>query len=576
MSDVAAATTAVGRTMLLRLKEFAETQRGGDVIYGDSVAGYTPVVVRLAGGRATMMTVDSVAHKVGRDAWVPCRGPGRGDKDAIELSRRGVDIWSDAGWTRVHRLIRHRLAPHKRMVRVTTRTGMVDVTDDHSLLRPDGSVVGPGDLAPGERLLHADLPVGELLRGTDAERLQAWRAIFVEGYRSVDSGDQLHAARIFALGASLGRAVTISAAPAGRIRIHVTDSSPAEGDKDRVLEVTELHVSEAEPYVYDFTTDSAHFSAGVGRIVVHNTDSCFMTFPGRCRGLVGPAALQATIDAAKECSDEFRKHIPPPQNAEYEKTFWPFILISKKRYVGNKYEDDAEASPVQTSMGLVLKRRDNAPIVKHVYGGVIDRLLNGADVDGAAAFVRERMEELVAGRVPVSDLVVSKNLGGEYADPDRIAHAVLARRMAERDPGSAPSVGDRVPYVYVVPPGGHAKGTLQGDRIEHPDHLAGAAVDYAHYITNQVQKPVVQLFALMVTRLAGCRVSDEALEKRAQIFLNECEGDLERARKKLDAVKAEEVSRLIFGPCLAACERRRLGVRDITSFCDKTTLARTP
>lgn len=566
--DIAAATTAVGRTMLLRLKEFAETQRGGDVIYGDSVAGYTPVVVRLAGGRAAMMTVEAVAHKIGRDAWRPCRDAGRGGKEAIELTGSRAAIWSDAGWTPVHRLIRHRLAPHKRMVRVATRTGVVDVTDDHSLLRPDGAVVGPRELAPGERLLHADLPVVDLLGGSHAERLAAWTALFVEGARSLDSSDQLRAAKIFALGASLGLAVAVTVAASG-IRIHATDSSPSGADADRVVAVTELPVCEADPYVYDFTTDSAHFSAGVGRIVVHNTDSCFMTFPGRCRGLSGVDALRATIEAAKACSDEFRKHIPPPQNAEYEKTFWPFILISKKRYVGNKYEDDADASPVQTSMGLVLKRRDNAPIVKHVYGGVIDRLLNGADVDGAAAFVRERMAELVAGRVPVTDLVVSKNLGGEYADPDRIAHAVLARRMAERDPGSAPSVGDRVPYVYVVPPGGHAKGALQGDRIEHPDHLGpGTAIDYAHYITNQVQKPVVQLFALVVTRLAGCRVSDEALEKRAQIFLNECEGDGERARKKLDAVKAEEVSRLIFGECLAACERQRMGVRDITSFCE--------
>ena len=31
-------------------------------------------------------------------------------------------------------------------------------------------------------------------------------------------------------------------------------------------------------YVYDLTTSNHHFSAGVGRIVVHNTDSIFMAF----------------------------------------------------------------------------------------------------------------------------------------------------------------------------------------------------------------------------------------------------------------------------------------------------------
>ena len=33
-----------------------------------------------------------------------------------------------------YRIIRHQLAPHKKMVRILTHTGMVDVTDDHSLL----------------------------------------------------------------------------------------------------------------------------------------------------------------------------------------------------------------------------------------------------------------------------------------------------------------------------------------------------------------------------------------------------------------------------------------------------------
>ena len=118
--------------------------------------------------------------------------------------------------------------------------------------------------------------------------------------------------------------------------------------------------------MYDFTTDNNHFSAGVGRIVVHNTDSCFMKFPRACRGLAGKDALRATIKAAEACSEEFRKHIKEPQNAEYEKTFWPFILISKKRYVGNMYEDDPDAKPKQKSMGIALKRRDYAPIVKQV------------------------------------------------------------------------------------------------------------------------------------------------------------------------------------------------------------------
>ena len=303
-----------------------------------------------------------------------------------------------------------------------------------------------------------------------------------------------------------------------------------------------------------------------GDVIYGDTDSCFLTFPRACEGLSGKEALAATIKAAIACSDAFRPTIKKPQDAEYEYVLWPFILLSKKRYIANTYQTDPDAKPKQKSMGVVLSRRDNAQIVKRIFGGVIDRLLNGADVAGAVTFVKEALSDLVAGKVPVSDLVVSKNLGSEYADPDRIAHAVLARRMEERDPGSAPAVGDRVPYVYIVPPGGHVKGTLQGDRIEHPDHLDGAQLDFEHYIMCQVMKPVAQVFALVVHDIPGCKLTREAMDAMHIVHLNECAGDVEKARRKDDAVKMKEVIRLIFEDSMKECERARLGVKDISSY----------
>ena len=49
-------------------------------------------------------------------------------------------------------------------------------------------------------------------------------------------------------------------------------------------------------------------------------------------------------------------------------------------------------------------------------------------------------------------LVISKQLGKSADDADytnKQAHVELAMRMRKRDPGSAPNVGDRVPYVII-------------------------------------------------------------------------------------------------------------------------------
>ena len=54
----------------------------------------------------------------------------------------------------------------------------------------------------------------------------------------------------------------------------------------------------------------------------------------------------------------------------------PFLLLSKKRYVGMLYELNPNKGK-RKEMGIVLKRRDNALIVKDVYGGIVDRMMSG-------------------------------------------------------------------------------------------------------------------------------------------------------------------------------------------------------
>jgi hypothetical protein len=74
--------------------------------------------------------------------------------------------------------------------------------------------------------------------------------------------------------------------------------------------------------------------------------------------------------------------------------------------------------------------------------------------------------------------------------------------MSDRDPGNKPQVGDRIPYIYVAARKDEKK---QGDRIEHIDYVKEKALkpDVEFYITNQIQNPVAQMFALAVDQLDG-------------------------------------------------------------------------
>ena len=89
-----------------------------------------------------------------------------------------------------------------------------------------------------------------------------------------------------------------------------------------------------------------------------------------------------------------KSRLPFPHDLEYEKTFDPLLLLSKKRYVGILYEKNPNKGK-RKEMGIVLKRRDNAPIVKDVYGGLIDILMKSQNIPNAIAFVKKCLQDIV-------------------------------------------------------------------------------------------------------------------------------------------------------------------------------------
>lgn len=177
-----------------------------------------------------------------------------------------------------------------------------------------------------------------------------------------------------------------------------------------------------------------------------------------------------------------------PMELEYEKTFWPLCLLKKKKYVGNLYESDPNKF-YQKSMGIVLKRRDNAPIVKIVCGGIVRELLNNS-AKSAVDYTINILNDIVCKKIKIDKFIITKTLKETYKDRSKIAHAVLADRIEMRTKNKIAS-NTRIEYVYTVP---NKKTKLQGDRIEDPDYVIehNLDIDTLFYITNQLANPVCQ------------------------------------------------------------------------------------
>jgi DNA polymerase elongation subunit (family B) len=295
--------------------------------------------------------------------------------------------------------------------------------------------------------------------------------------------------------------------------------------------------------------------------VYGDTDSVFFKFNLKNKNgnkIVGKDALQITIDLAMEAGHLASKFLKYPHDLEYEKTFMPFILLSKKRYVGMLYETDVMKCK-RKSMGIVLKRRDNAPIVKDVYGGVVDILMKDQDINKAVEFVKKSLNDLISGNVALEKLVITKSLRSNYKNPYQIAHKVLAERMGKRDPGNKPKPGDRIAFAYIV-----SDEKLQGNRIETPDFIKkhNLKIDYSHYISNQIMKPCQQLFALVLEKLPEYEDREESFNNKLNLLEEKYNNDETKCEKKEEELRCKEIKEIIFDDYLPKKSRSKKSTPD--------------
>ena len=566
--DVAASTTATGQMMIMYAKRMIEEVYGDSVyetathgavkcnaeyVYGDSVANYTPITIRV-NGYAEIISIEQLATKYGEDNWILCEEPGRQAKEYCEMSH--IDSWTEQGWTPLQRIIRHKLAPSKKMYRIVTSTGIVDVTDDHSLLTPSGLEVSPDDCQIGCTLLHhppSNLP------------LRTFNHIQIKPESEYISTNMIYIAKLAYIAQNDGFSVQLNERGDDIYEIKIIKNKRP---NDTVI-IQKREIEYRGNYVYDLTTENHHFQAGPGNMIVHNTDSVFFTFnltnPNTGEKIRGKPALEMTIEIAQEAAQLCTDYLKPPMGLAYEKTLMPFILLSKKRYVGMLYEKDPNEGYLKF-MGLVLKRRDNCDLVKDVYGGILHHLMGG-DIQAAIQFLYDSLENLIQGNVSMDKLAITKALRGEYKNPAAIAHRVLADRIAQRDPGNKPKAGDRMKYLYFYNKGGK----LQGDKIETPEFIMAnhLKIDYTHYITNQLMKPLQQLFGLAIEQiweLQNKGAAIKAFRKDMAELSRETDGDIEVFMKKREKYTSAKIKALLFDKFLTKVFNQQNGVRTLNDF----------
>jgi DNA polymerase elongation subunit (family B) len=168
-------------------------------------------------------------------------------------------------------------------------------------------------------------------------------------------------------------------------------------------------------------------------------------------------------------------------------------------------------------------------------------------------------------------LIITKSLRSGYKNPKSIAHKVLSDRITARDPGNKPSSGDRIPFVYIVTNDTKA---LQGEKIETPTFITEnkLKIDYSFYITNQIMKPVQQVFALVLEKIWTMNKKLPKIrqfKKDVEILKKEYISDSEKFEEKFEAMRCKEIKALLFDEYLRVTNNEKDGVQSLTNYFTK-------
>jgi len=447
---IAESVTFRGRQMIEETKETVENNFNASVVvYGDSVSADTPLLLRGKGHAVFTATIESLV-----DRWDPAHD-GKESGEVVDL-----ESWTDEGWQRIHRVIRHRLASEKNMMRVTTHTGVVTCTDDHSLVRHNGQTVSPKDLKLGDLLLSRPLE-GDVQGSTVTEILVLpWKDQFVYDLTTENHHFQ---------------------AGTGSLIVHNTDSVMVRFDLSHLG-------AEAS------TDERVQEAWSIGEKA---SEMCSKLFPPPNDLELEKVYFPYFIYTKKRYA---AKLWTPRADGKVIPRYIDIKGLQMKRRDTCPFVREVCARTMDMLMDV-----------------------SGCDLwsaDGPIEYVNGQARALIEGAVPVDKLVETRKLGGKDGfdtrygtnpkkypedlrpyDPEcpsaKQPAAWVRDKMWNRGPGSEPKSGERVPFVWIKEWVSDGKNYKRAEDVTHVKEN-GIALDYRFYLVNRMKNPVQDLLRILV------------------------------------------------------------------------------
>lgn len=217
-------------------------------------------------------------------------------------------------------------------------------------------------------------------------------------------------------------------------------------------------------YVYDLNVKDSHtFVDSCGQILLHNTDSLFVT-----------TEEGSVEDRLPGFMESVKPALPGVMELELEGIFKRGIFVSKKRYA---LIDDTDTMKIK---GLEFVRKDWSPLAKETQKKVLKALLKDGSAEKAFEIVRDVIKRIKEGDVEKKDLAVYTELTRPLKKYKVTApHIAVGEKMKRR--GKKVTTGTTVGYIIM-----RTGGENISDRARSVEKADISKYDKNYYIKKQI------------------------------------------------------------------------------------------
>ncbi len=495
---LAGGVTSAGQRNLLFVKEFVESLNH-KVYYGDSVIGETPIIVRYNKKDIKVVYIKDLG-------WNKYHIWNYNHKEFILSQLHNIEVYTEDGWSKINKMIRHKT--NKKLYRIITISGSVVVTEDHSLLDENKQKIKPDECNENTKLL-------------------VWDSIQLENENIINDFHNskyiychtpLIAQQEYIKLKSLNYNVIIHLDYREGFPIYkliYTNNRPSQNNT--IIDIEYLGYS--DDYVYDLETHSHHFAAGVGNIVVHNTDSLYMSCPRDYYKDIDKLyytnqiskieynneLINITFKAIEVINKKVNEHLFNDNGTKflkmaYEEVLYPLAFLSKKKYFGIPHEKIPNFKPKDLFIrGLEVKKRGVSELLKIICMDLMWRSMNLDNTKTLRELVEEKIKEIFNKKWNLEDFIQT---GVWKPEKKNITLNNFAERMKEESK-TLPTPGERFNYViikrypYKYDYKGRQKPISKADKMEYLDIVRkyNYDIDLKYYFDNQLTGQFARLIS---------------------------------------------------------------------------------